>query len=302
VPSVTPIVFARAALRIPAATAETGVVERSGPTIPPMGGGQVGYVGLGEDEVAYSVSGSGPIDLLHIPGLLNHIESAAEEPTLARHYAQLASFSRFVAYDRRGSGLSSPLRGDHPLTLEERADEALAVLDAVGIERSAVYSTADGVPVALMLAAMHPERLSALALYGGTARMLTAAGYLEGWDPSLMAQAEDVSFSVWGDDADLTQSALIVPSRYGDPAIVRSVARMQRRAGTPLAARRFWDLFLAMDVRELLESIAIPTLVLHCSGDLLFPVAQGRYLASHIRDAKFVELTGTDHYYLGAWG
>ena len=256
-----------------------------------------GYAQLGDDEVAFSVTGSGPEDLLHIPGLLNHLESATEDPALVRHYSRLASFRRLVMFDKRGTGLSSPLRRDRPLTLEERADEALAVLDAAGVERAAVHATADGVPVAVLLAAAHPERVSALSLYGASARPLAAPGYPEGLDADAVSELIDDEFGHWGDDDRPTAGLLIVPSHAGDPAVARSLARMQRLAGTPTAARRFWDLVVATDVRDILPSVRVPTLVTHCAGDLLFPIAQGRYVAEHIADSRFIEIEGTDHFY-----
>jgi class 3 adenylate cyclase len=252
---------------------------------------------MGDDEVAYSVAGNARTDLLHIPGLLNHLESAAEEPALARHYDRLASIARLVMFDRRGTGLSSPLRRDRPLTLEERADEALAVLDAAGVERAAVHATADGVPVAVFLAGAHPERVSALSLYAASARTIAAPGYPEGLDADLVNGLIDEEFKRWGDDDRPAAGTLVVPSRADDPAVMRSLARMERLAGTPTMARRFWDLAMATDVRDILSSVRVPTLVTHCTGDLLIPIAQGRYVAEQIEGSRFVEIDGTDHFY-----
>jgi class 3 adenylate cyclase len=260
--------------------------------------GRVSYARVDDGEVAFlaTESKSGSPDLLHIPGQLNHIESATDEPAIAAHYSQLATMSRLVMYDRRGSGLSTPLPRDRPATIEERADEALAVLDALAIDRTVLYSTADGTPVALFLAATHPERISALILYAATARYFTANDY-PGFDPDSMAPLIEQAFSHWGDDQNPAVSDLLVPSRRGDASTVKAIARIQRRAGTPMAARRFWELFTGLDVRDVLESIQVPTLVLHRRRDLLFPYEQGHYVASHIESAQFVELPGTDHFY-----
>lgn len=258
---------------------------------------RVGYVQVRDDEVAYSTLGDGSVDLLHIPGLLNHIESAEDEPVLADHYSQLASFCRLVAYDRRGTGMSSAMRAGQSLTLEDRASEALAVMDGLNIDHATVFATADGVSVALFLAATHPERVAALVLYAGTARVTYAPDYPEGLDANFVSDLMNAEFHRWGDDTDPSAFALIVPSRYGDRSVARSIAKMERLAGTPRAARRFFELFTSTDVRQILPSIQQETLVMHCTGDLLVPVAQGRWLASHIPRAQYIELDGTDHFY-----
>ena len=260
-------------------------------------GRRVGYVQIGDDEVAYSTLGDGPVDLLHVPGLLNHIESAEDEPALANHYSQLASFCRLVAYDRRGTGMSSPMHTGQSLTLEDRANEALAVMDGLNIGHATVFATADGVSVALFLAATHPERVSALVLYAGTARVTYAPDYPEGLDASFVGDLMNAEFHRWGDDTDPAAFALILPSRYDDRSVAQSIARMERLAGTPLAARRFFELFTSTDVRQILPSIQQETLVMHCTGDLLIPVAQGRWLASHIPRVQYIELDGSDHFY-----
>lgn len=277
----------------PAEPSHEGVATRRARS----GGRRVGYVQIGDDEVAYSMLGDGPVDILHIPGLLNHVESAADDPALANHYAQLASFSRLVAYDRRGTGMSSPMRAGQALTLEDRAAEALAVMDGLSIDHATVFATADGVCVGLFLAATQPDRVSALVLYGGTARVTSAPDYPEGLDADFVSDLMNAEFHRWGDETDPAAFALLVPSRYGDPAVAHSIARMERLAGTPRAARRFFDLFTSTDVRDILPSVQQPTLVMHCSGDLLVPVTQGRWLASRMPRAQYIELDGSDHFY-----
>jgi class 3 adenylate cyclase len=260
--------------------------------------GRISYARVGDGEVAIlaTETKSGSPDLLHIPGLVNHIDSATDEPAIAAHYSQLATISRLVMYDRRGSGLSTPLPNDRPTTIEERADEALAVLDALGIDRTFLYSTADSTPVALFLAATHPERICAQVLYAPTARFLADDDY-PGFDLDALAPLQEEAFSRWGDEQDPCSFDLMLPSRRGDESTAKAIGRMQRRAGTPMAARRFWDLFMGLDVREVLDGIRVPTLVLHRRGDLIIPFEQGEYVASHIQSADFIELPGTDHFY-----
>src|SRR5688572_2225353 len=120
---------------------------------------RIRYARLDDADVAYQVHGDGPEDLLIIPGLMNHIESAATVPVLGRHYKRLARFARVMLYDKRGTGLSGPLSAGGSPTIEDRVDEAVAVLDAVGAKTASVYATADGGPVGIVLAAMHPDRV-----------------------------------------------------------------------------------------------------------------------------------------------
>lgn len=261
--------------------------------------GHIAYTQVAGGEVAYSVveSGTPRVDLLHIPGLLNHLEAGADEPAVALHHSQLAAFSRLVIYDRRGSGLSSPLPFDRPPTMEERAEEAMGVMDAAGLSRAALFATADATPVALFLAATHPDRIASLVIYDGTARYMATGDYAEGLDPEITSELVDQEFARWGEDENPCGLGMMVPSRHDDPAVARSIGRMQRMAGTPMAAKRFWELFMTMDARSTLPTIQVPTLILHRRGDLLIPFDQGRYVASHIPDATFIELPGTDHFF-----
>lgn len=253
---------------------------------------------MSDTDVAYHVSGVGPDDLLFIPGLLNHIESAATVPELARHYERLGHFARVVLYDKRGGGLSGPLSADRAPTMEDRVDEALAVLDAVGSESAAVYATADGGPVGIMLAAMHPERVQRLAVYGSSARLLAAADYPEGLPLEVLSpEVLEAAFGSWGDDDDPGAIDMILPTQASNPETRRAVADMQRHAGSPRAAQRYFQVAIDIDVRDVLPSVRVPTLVLHVRGDRLYPVEQGRYLARAIPDARIVEIAGDDHYY-----
>ena len=259
---------------------------------------RIRYARVNDADVAYHVSGAGPEDLLFIPGMMNHIESEATVPAVARHYERLAHFARVVLYDKRGTGLSGPLSADGPPTMEDRVDEALAVLDAVGSESAAVYATADGGPVGIMLAAMHPDRVQRLAVYGSSARLLAAADYPEGLPQGFVSPAVlEETFLGWGDEDDPASIDLILPTHGSDPEIRRAVAHMERLAGSPRAAHRYFQVVVDTDVRAVLPTVRAPTLVLHVRGDRLFPIDQGRYLAREIPDARFVEIAGDEHYY-----
>jgi len=263
-----------------------------------LGDRRIRYARVNDADVAYQVDGDGPEDLLLIPGLLNHIESAATVPEVARHYERLAQFARVVLYDQRGTGLSGPLAAGASPTIEDRVDEAVAVLDAVGSKTAAVYATADGGPVGIVLSAMHPDRVQQLAVYGSSARLVAAPGYPEGLPPELASPAWlEESFRGWGDDDDPASLELILPSRASDTAVRLALAGMQRHAGSPRAAQQYFQVVVDTDVRDVLPMVRTPTLVLHVHGDRLFPIEQGRYLAREIPDARFVEIEGDDHYY-----
>jgi len=259
---------------------------------------KIRYAPVNDADVAYQVISDGPEDLLLIPGLLNHIESAATVPEVARHYERLARFARVVLYDQRGTGLSGPLSAGGSPTIENRVDEAVAVLDAVGSKTAAVYATADGGPVGIVLAAMHPDRVQQLAVYGSSARLLVAPDYPEGLPPELASPAVlEELFLGWGDDDDPPSVEMILPSHASDATVRRALAGMQRLAGSPRAAQRYFQVVVDTDVRDVLPMVRTPTLVLHVRGDRLFPIEQGRYLAREIPDARFVEIDGDDHYY-----
>jgi class 3 adenylate cyclase len=259
---------------------------------------RIRYARVNDADVAYQVNGDGPQDLLLIPGLLNHIESAATVPEVARHYERLAHFARVVLYDKRGTGLSGPLSAGGSPTIEDRVDEAVAVLDAVGSKTAAVYATADGGPVGIVLAAMHPDRVQQLAVYGSSARLLAAPDYPEGLPPEFASPAVlEESFLGWGDDDDPASLELILPSRASDAAVRRALAGMQRLAGSPRAAQLYFQVVVDTDVRDVLPMVRTPALVLHVRGDRLFPIEQGRYIAREMPDARLVEIDGDDHYY-----
>ena len=258
---------------------------------------KVRYARLRDADVAYQVSGEASTDLLLIPGQLNHIESAASVPQLARHYARLADFARVVLYDKRGTGLSGPLPRRSP-TIEDRVDEAVAVLDTAGSESAAVYATADGGPVGIVLAAIHPDRVRHLAIYGTSARLSAAPDYPEGIPAELMSPPVlDEAFQTWGDDDDPSAVEMILPSCAHEIGVRRALAAMERLAGTPRLAKQYFQVVIDTDVRDVLPMVRTPTLVLHARGDRLYPIEQGRYLARELLEARFVELPNEDHYY-----
>ena len=250
---------------------------------------QTRYARSGDLSIAYQVVGDGPHDVVLAPGFISHVELFWEQPALRRFLTRLAAFSRLVIFDKRGTGLSDPVPSAP--TLEERADDLRAVMDAAGMERAALLGVSEGGTMALMFAASHPERTSSLVLYGTWARLGAAPDYPEGVDPDLLAGLVRL-VDRWGTGVGLAAWA---PTRRDDQQLRDWWGRLQRSAASPAMARTLFSSYPDLDARCLLPTIQAPALVLHRSGDLMVPLALGRYLADHLPHASLVELPGTDH-------
>jgi len=249
------------------------------------------YTQSGDVSIAYQVTGSGPLDLLIVPGFISHLEQAWEDPGYSRFLRRLASFSRLIRFDKRGTGLSDRIAGMP--TLEQRMDDVRAVMDATGSERAALFGISEGGPMSILFAATYPERTSALILYGSIARGSWAPDYpwgarfgderdawLEGWRKN------------WGGPYAVEMWA---PSVAQDPQFRQWWAKYLRLGASPSAVISIFQMNAALDVRDILAALHVPTLVLHRSGDRPINVGHGRYLAEHIPGARFVELSGEDH-------
>src|SRR3954471_23860152 len=250
------------------------------------------YARSGELAIAYQVLGSGALDLVLAPGFVSNLEWGWHEPGLRRYLERLASFSRLILFDKRGTGLSDP--GAGPATLEERVDDLRAVMDAAGAERAAVLGISEGGSMAMLFAAQHPERTRALVVYGTTPRFTVAPGFPYGSDPAAMAALLGGLVERWGSGAGLSAWA---PSRGGDAALRSFWAGYQRMGASPGMARKLFDMYAELDVRDILGAIHVPTLVLHRRDDHLIRIEVARYLAEHIPDARLVEFDGEDHLY-----
>lgn len=253
------------------------------------------YAKCGNLSIAYQVLGDGPIDLVYAQGWVSHLEYAWESPDYARFFRRLANFSRLIRFDRRGMGLSD--RDVGPATLEERVDDIRAVMDAAGSERAALLGVSEGGYMAAMFAATHPERTAALILCGSYARQSWAPDYpwgitLEDRDAWNTLMEEN-----WGEPFELDQAA---PSMAKDEAARSWFGAYLRYSASPGAVRALNDLSFEVDIRGVLPSVQVPTLVLHRSGDRWHSVPEAQYLADHIPGAKLVVLPGDDH--LPWWG
>jgi class 3 adenylate cyclase/alpha-beta hydrolase superfamily lysophospholipase len=255
----------------------------------------VRYARAGEVNVAYQVFGTG-VDLVYVPGLLNLIEATGEEPAIERHFERMASFARVVLFDKRGTGLSDRVSGEEMADLKLRMGDVAAVMDAAELSPAALFATADGAIPAILFAAHHPERVSALVILEGTACYRAAPDYPEGLPAELTLPPPEVWNEHWGNEVEPHVVELLAPSMAADIRWRRAVGRMQRRSATPRAAYTYWDVFAAADVRDVLVDVRVPTLVMHAVGDPIIPVAQAQALAQGIPGARFVELPGADHF------
>jgi pimeloyl-ACP methyl ester carboxylesterase len=245
------------------------------------------YAKSGDVNIAYQVVGDGPFDLVFVPGGISHLEVRWEEPSAARFFRRLASFSRLVIFDKRGTGLSDRVA---TATLEELTDDVRAVMDAVGAGRAALMGVSEGGPVSALFAATYPERTSALVLYGATS-MSRSTPELRPTPEQLRMVLDSIERS-WG--RGITVSAL-APSRADDEHFREWWARCERLGASPGTIAALARMNMEIDIRHVLPSIRVPTLVLHRTGERAVPVEHARYAAQQISSAKYVELPGIDH-------
>jgi pimeloyl-ACP methyl ester carboxylesterase len=250
------------------------------------------YTKSGDYNIAYQVIGEGELDLLYIPGFVSNVELAWEEPLLARFLDRLASFSRLILFDKRGTGLSDRVPNGELPTLEERMGDVMAVLDAAGSDRAAVLGHSEGGNLAALFTATHPERTIALVTLGIFASRIRSDDYP--WAPSPEERERDISVieNNWGTDADVEHLA---PSAARDPAFAQRLATYFRRSASPGAAAALLRMNTQIDVRDVLPAIGVPTLVVHHTDDRDASVEEGRWIASQIPGARFLELPGPDH-------
>jgi class 3 adenylate cyclase len=234
--------------------------------------------------------GEGPFDLVFVPGFISHLEMQMEMPLTASFFARLASFCRLIRFDKRGTGLSDQISGIP--TLEERMDDVRAVMDAAGSTRAALLGFSQGGSMSILFSATYPQRTSALILYGAYARFAWAPDNPWGQTDEQMAASLKWIEENWGQGKSVD---LFSPSLAGDEELRKFAGRLERASASPGAAQVISHLGSVIDVRHVLPTIGVPTLVLHRTGDLSVNVEHGRYLARHIKGAKYVEFPGIDH-------
>jgi len=247
------------------------------------------YAKSGDLNIAYQVVGEGPFDLVYVPGWISHVELVWELPKAARFLERLASFSRLIIFDKRGTGMSDRVPQDRLPTLEERMDDVRAVLDAAGSETAAVLGHSEGGCMSALFAATYPNRTRALVLVGVFAKRFWSEDYP--WAPRLdkrLAAIDELERNWTG--LDVTDMA---PSE--DPSALEELAAYLRRSASPGAGAALMRMNTYSDTRAVLPSIGVPTLVLRRKGDRDVTEAENRWVAERILGARFVELSGSAH-------
>jgi pimeloyl-ACP methyl ester carboxylesterase len=252
------------------------------------------YAKSGDVHIAYQVTGSGPIDLVLVPGFVSHLEADWDSPAKSRLLQRLGSFCRLIRFDKRGTGLSDRIKIP---TLEERMDDVRAVMDAAGSQKAALFGYSEGGPMSILFSATYPARTTALIIYGSYARRLRAADHPYGKTPEEWEAFVQRLEREWGGPAAID---VFAPSQAADPKFRQAFANSLRQAASPGAVVDIMRMNGEIDVRPVLPVIRVPTLILHRTGDRLTDIGQARYLASHIQGARMCELAGDDHiFYLG---
>jgi len=248
------------------------------------------YTKSGDVSIAYQVLGDGPVDLVMAPGWIFHLELVWEQPEFERMMRRLTPHFRVILFDKRGTGLSD--RSIGVSSLEERMDDIGAVMDAAGSTNAVLMGWSEGGTFAGMFAATYPERTRALIMYAAGARFRQAPDFPHAWPPEIVAMFETY-LETWGSSG--LGALTVVPSRANDPEFVRWWARYERMSVSPSEALALFRVNAEIDVRHILPTIRVPTLILHQRDEPFVPLELSKDLARRIPGAKFVELSGKDH-------
>jgi class 3 adenylate cyclase len=253
---------------------------------------KVRYTRSGEVNIAYQVLGEGPIDLVYVMGWVSHLEAFWMDPAQERFFRRLASFSRLILFDKRGTGLSDRVAINQLPTLEERMDDVRAVMDAVGSKQAALFGVSEGGPMCALFSATYPQRTSALIMYGSYAKRVWDPEYPWAPTPEERQRWYDQLEQGWGGVVDINTLA---PTAAGDPRFREWWATYLRMSASPGAALALGRMNTQVDIRHVLPTIRVPTLIVHRAGDRDIDVGGARYMAERIPGAKYVELPGDDH-------
>ena len=253
------------------------------------------YAVSGEYHVAFQVMGQGPVDLVYIPGWVSHLEIELENGLSRQFYESLASFTKLIRFDKRGTGLSD--RAMESMSLDQRMDDIRAVMDAAEVQRASIFGYSEGGTMAAIFAAAYPERVDKLVLFASHAGKVTGSpDFPCGYDAEPRIRwLEDVIEKRWGTGDSLEHLA---PSLWRHRQADRArhgMARFERMAATPGAALALFHANIGNDARSVMPLVKAPTLVLHRRGDRFVPVCNGDHLAAAIPDSRLVILEGDDH-------
>jgi pimeloyl-ACP methyl ester carboxylesterase len=255
----------------------------------------VQYARSGDVNIAYQVTGEGPFDLVFVPGYVTHLELHWAIPSFVPFLERLSSFCRLIRFDKRGTGMSDSVSGAP--TLEARMDDMRAVMDAVGSRRAAFYGLSEGAAMSVLFAATYPERTAALVIRSAFPRRMWAPDYPWGQREEAYEREVARALQIFG-PRDQAREVVHTLGRFTD-AEADSFLQMLRFGSSPGGLEALHRMNREIDIRPVLPAVRVPTLVLHGSEDEIVPVEVGRYVASHIPMARFVELSGLGHLAFG---
>jgi pimeloyl-ACP methyl ester carboxylesterase len=253
------------------------------------------YAKSGDLNIAYQVSGDGPIDLVFVPGYVTHLELHWSIPSFTPFLEHLSSFARLIRFDKRGTGMSDGVSGAP--TLEARMDDVRAVMDAVGSEQAAFYGLSEGAAMSILFAATYPERIAALAVRSAFPRRMWAPDYPWGRTEADYEREVADALEVFGS----RERALAAIQRLGifTNEEAGMFLQMMRFGTSPGALQALHRMNKEIDIRHVLPSVRVPTLILHGLEDTVVPIEVARYLAAQIPTSRLVELPGIGHLALG---
>lgn len=261
------------------------------------------YATSGDLQIAYQAFGTGP-DLVWVPGWVSQLDLYWEEPAVVRFLRRLASFARVIVFDRRGLGLSDRVRSESLPTTEQRIDDIRAVLDDLGVGRAAVFGQGYGTPIALLFAATYPQRTTSLVLYSPNAKTgLREDDYPWGSTPEQQQAWRDHQTRLWGTKEFAAEwLARLAPSAAGDERMIEWTAKVLRAAASPQSMLTYTNMSALVDVRAVLPTVHVPTLVL-ARADAKLPkggidvdgVEEAQWIAARIPDSTFVTVPGRDY-------
>ena len=250
------------------------------------------YVKSGDVHIAYQVLGSGPIDLVFVPGFVSNVQAVWDFTEHANFLRRVASFCRLIIFDKRGTGMSD--RTSQLFSLEQRMADVQAIMDDVGLERAALFGISEGGPMSILFAASYPQRTAGLIVYGSYAKRSWAPDYPFGWKEDRWKVVLDNIDRHWGTPEGVNLS-MWAPSITHDEQIAARATAYFRAAASPGAVLAVMNMNREIDVRHVLPSVHVPTLILHRVDERVLDIEHARYLAQYIPQAKLVELPGIDH-------
>jgi pimeloyl-ACP methyl ester carboxylesterase len=241
------------------------------------------YALSGDVNIAYQVMGSGPVDIIMVPGFASHVEFMHELAGYTAFLRRLSTFARVITFDKRGQGLSDRISGAP--SLEQRMDDVRAVMDDIGSQRAVVMGFSEGCAMSVLFAATYPERAVQLILFGGFA---AASAFRTGDPEERIARI----VKAWG-TGDMMKT--VSPSQATSQDAINHLAKLERLCASPGAVRTLALLNSQIDIRPILPAVQVPTLILHRRTDARVPIEVGRELAAQIRTARFIEYPDGDH-------